>query len=73
MLLLTQDKRIVNLDCMAIIDTASLQVFARQDAHGRGITLGEYDSEERCKYILGDIFARYCCDGSENVYVMPDK
>ena len=45
MLLLTQDKRIVNLDCMAIIDTASLQVFARQD----------------------------CCDGSENVYVMPDK
>lgn len=26
MLLLTQDKRIVNLDCMAIIDTASLQV-----------------------------------------------
>ena len=41
MLLLTQDKRIVNLDCMAIIDTASLQVFARQDAHGRGITLGE--------------------------------
>ena len=71
MLLLTQDKRIVNLNCMAILDTASLQVFARQDAHGRGITLGEYDTNGRCKEIIENIFDDFCCD--ERVFVMPEK
>lgn len=69
MLLLTQDKRIVNLDCMAIIDTASLQVFARQDAHGRGITLGEYESEDRCYDVIDEIFHEYDC--GTKIYSMP--
>ena len=69
MLLLTQDKRIVNLDCMAIIDTASLQVFARQDAHGRGITLGEYESEDRCYDVIDEICNEYDC--GTKVYYMP--
>ena len=69
MLLLTQDKRIVNLDCMAIIDTASLQVFARQDAHGRGITLGEYESEDRCYDVIDEICNEYDC--GTKIYSMP--
>lgn len=69
MLLLTQDKRIVNIDCMAIIDTASLQVFARQDAHGRGITLGEYESEDRCYDVIDEICHEYDCE--TKIYSMP--
>lgn len=69
MLILTQDKRIVNLDCMAIIDTASLQVFARQDAHGRGITLGEYESEDKCYDVIDEICYEYDC--GTKIYSMP--
>ena len=71
MLLLTQGGEIVNLDRMAIIDTSSLQVFAKQDTHGRGITLGEYDSEERCKEVVEDIFD--CVNWKANTYRMPEE
>ena len=52
MLLLTQNKEIVNLDRIAIIDTASLNIYARQGNGERGIILGGYDSEERCKSVI---------------------
>lgn len=71
MLLLTQNKEIVNLDRMAIIDTASLNVYARQGNGERGIILGGYESDERCKAVIGDIF--YCYKLNLLAYIMPNN
>lgn len=46
MLLLTQGGEIINLDRMAIIDAANLNVYARQGMGERGIVLGSY--KHRC-------------------------
>ena len=70
MLLLTQDGNIVNLERMATIDTMALQIYARQCINERGIILGEYDSEERCKEVVEDIFD--CVDWEANTYSMPE-
>nr|DAZ60586.1 MAG TPA: hypothetical protein [Caudoviricetes sp.] len=59
MLLLTQDGEIINLDRMAIIDTASLNVYARQGMGERGIILGSYDDEGRCYDIISEIYEEY--------------
>lgn len=71
MLLLTQNKEIVNLDRMAIIDTTSLNIYARQGMGERGIILGSYNSESRCKEIIENIFDDYCCD--ERIFKMPEE
>ena len=71
MLLLTQGGEIINLDRMAIIDTASLNVYARQGMGERGIVLGGYDSEERCKSVICDIF--YCYKLNSLAYIMPNN
>lgn len=69
MLLLTQGGEIVNLDRMAIVDTTALQVYARHGIGERGIILGGYSSEERCKAIIADIF--FCHKSNANTYIMP--
>ena len=46
MLLLTQGGEIINLERMAIIDAASLNVYARQGMGERGIILGSYIYDE---------------------------
>lgn len=71
MLLLTQGGEIINLDRMAIIDTASLNVYARQGMCERGIVLGSYNTESRCYEIIGNIFDDYCCD--ERIFKMPEE
>ena len=71
MLLLTQNKEIVNLDRIAIIDTASLNIYARQGNGERGIILGGYDSEERCKSVIYDIF--FCYKLNALAYIMPNN
>ena len=69
MLLLTQDGEIINLDRMAIIDTASLNVYARQGMSERGIVLGSYNSESKCYDIIARIFD--CYRKNEKAYIMP--
>ena len=69
MLLLTKDKRVINLNCMAVIDTSGLQVYARQDATSRGIILDEYESEDRCYDVIDEICDEYAC--GTKVYSMP--
>lgn len=69
MLLLTKDKRVINLNCMAVIDTSGLQVCARQDATSRNIILGEYESKDRCYDIIDKIYNEY--DRGAKVYSMP--
>lgn len=69
MLLLTQDGEIINLDRMAIIDTASLNVYARQGMGERGIILGSYNSESRCYDVVAHIFD--CYRKNEKAYIMP--
>ena len=69
MLLLTQDGEIINLDRMAIIDTASLNVYARQGMGERGIVLGSYNSESKCYDIIARIFD--CYRKNEKAYIMP--
>lgn len=69
MLLLTQGGEIINLDRMAIIDTASLNVYARQGMGERGIVLGRYDSESRCYDAVARIFD--CYRKNEKAYIMP--
>lgn len=69
MLLLTQDGEIINLDRMAIIDTASLNVYARQGMGERGIILGSYDDERRCYDVIARIFD--CYRKNEKAYIMP--
>ena len=56
MLLLTQDGNIVNLERMAIVDTANLNVYARQGMGERGIVLGSYNTASICYEIIGNIF-----------------
>lgn len=69
MLLLTQGGEIINLDRMAIIDTASLNVYARQGMGERGIVLGSYNSESRCYDVVACIFD--CYRKNEKAYIMP--
>lgn len=69
MLLLTQGVEIINLDRMAIIDTASLNVYARQGMGERGIVLGSYNSESKCYDIIARIFD--CYRKNEKAYIMP--
>ena len=69
MLLLTLDGEIINFDRMAIIDTASLNVYARQGMGERGIVLGSYNSESRCYDVIANIFD--CYRKNEKVYIMP--
>lgn len=54
---------------MAIIDTASLNVYARQGMGERGIVLGSYDSESRCYDVVARIFD--CYRKNEKAYIMP--
>ena len=58
-----------NLDRMAIIDTASLNVYARQGMGERGIILGSYNSESRCYDVVAHIFD--CYRKNEKAYIMP--
>lgn len=69
MLLLTQGGEIVNLDRMAIIDTSSLQIYARQGIGERGITLGGYNTESRCYDVIANIFD--CYQMNAKAYNMP--
>lgn len=69
MLLLTQDGEIINLDRMAIIDTASLNVYARHGNGERGIILGSYNTESRCYDVIANIFD--CYRKNEKAYIMP--
>lgn len=69
MLLLTQGGEIINLDRMAIIDTASLNVYARQGMDERGIILGSYDSESRCYDVIAEIYDEYA--HGQDMYSMP--
>ena len=69
MLLLTQNKEIVNLDRITIIDTASLNIYARQGNGERGIVLGSYNSESRCYDVIANIFD--CYRKNEKAYIMP--
>ena len=71
MLLLTQGGEIINFNSVAVIDTSSLNIYARQDINGRGIILGGYDSESRCYEIIGNIFDNYRCN--EKIFKMPEK
>lgn len=71
MLLLTQSGEIINLDRMAIIDTSSFNIYARQGIGERGIILGGYNTESRCYEIIGNIFDDYCCD--ERIFKMPEE
>lgn len=71
MLLLTQGGEIINLDRMAIIDAANLNVYARQGMGERGIVLGSYNAASRCYEIIGNIFDEYCCD--ERIFKMPEE
>ena len=59
MLLLTQGGEIINLDRMAIIDTSSFNIYARQGMGERGIILGSYDSESRCYDVISEIYDEY--------------
>lgn len=70
MLLLTQGGEIINLDRMAIIDTASLNVYARQGMGECGIVLGSYNTESRCYDVIANIFD--CYRKNEKVYIMPE-
>ena len=69
MLLLTQGGEIINLDRMAIIDTASLNVYARQGMGERGIVLGSYNSESKSYDMIARIFD--CYRKNEKAYIMP--
>ena len=69
MLLLTQGGEIVNLDRMAIIDTSSLQIYARQGTGERGIILGGYNTESRCYDVIAEIYDE--CARGMAVYSMP--
>ena len=70
MLLLTQGGEIINLDRMAIIDTASLNVYARQGMGECGIVLGSYNTESRCYDVIANIFD--CYRKNEKVYIMTE-
>ena len=69
MLLLTQGGEIINLERMAIIDAASLNVYARQGMCERGIILGSYNSESRCYNVIAEIYDEYA--HGQDVYSMP--
>lgn len=69
MLLLTQGGEIINLERMAIIDAASLNVYARQGMDERGIILGSYNSESRCYNVIAEIYDEYA--HGQDVYSMP--
>ena len=69
MLLLTQGGEIVNLDRMTIIDTSSLQIYARHGTGERGIILGGYNTESRCYDVIANIFD--CYRMNAKVYSMP--
>lgn len=71
MLLLTQGGEIINLDRMAIIDAANLNVYARQGMGERGIVLGSYNTASRCYEIIENIFDDYYCD--ERIFKMPEE
>ena len=71
MLLLTQSGEIINLDRMAIIDTSSFNIYARQCIGERGIILGGYNTESRCYEIIGNIFD--CYRMNAKVYSMPEE
>lgn len=72
MLLLLQDKkRVVNLDCVTMLETSSLTVIARLNPRECGIVLGEYDSVQRCENIIAGIYKAYS-KGSRS-YTMPQK
>ena len=68
MLLLTQGGEIINLERMAIIDAASLNVYARQGMGERGIILGSYNSESRCYNVIAEIYDEYA--HGQDVYSM---
>ena len=70
MLLLTQGGEIINLDRMAIIDTASLNVYVRQGMNEREIILGSYNTESRCYDVIANILD--CYRKNEKVYIMPE-
>ena len=69
MLLLTQGGEIINLERMAIIDAASLNVYARQGMGERGIILGSYNSGSRCYNVIAEIYDEYA--HGQDVYSMP--
>ena len=69
MLLLTQGGEIINLNSIAIIDTASLNVYARHGIGERGIILGSYNSESRCYDVIANIFD--CYRMNAKAYSMP--
>lgn len=71
MLLLTQGGEIINLDRMAIIDVANLNVYARQGMGERGIVLGSYDSEGRCYDVISEIYGEYSY--GTTTYTMPEE
>lgn len=54
---------------MAIIDTASLNVYARQGMGERGIILGSYNSESRCYDVIAEIYDEYA--HGQDMYSMP--
>ena len=54
---------------MAIIDAASLNVYARQGMGERGIILGSYNSESRCYNVIAEIYDEYA--HGQDVYSMP--
>ena len=54
---------------MAIIDTASLNVYARQGMGERGIILGSYNSESRCYDVISEIYDEYA--HGQDMYSMP--
>lgn len=64
-------QRIVYVPSEGYIDTASLNIYARQGNGERGIILGGYDSEERCKSVICDIF--YCYKLNALAYIMPNN
>lgn len=69
MLLLTQGGEIINLDRVTIIDTSSLNIYARQGIGERGIILGSYNTESRCYYVIANIFD--CYRMNAKAYSMP--
>lgn len=71
MLLLTQGGEIINLDRMAIIDAANLNVYARQGMGERGIVLGSYNTASRYYEIIGNIFN--CHRMNAKAYSMPEE
>lgn len=70
MLLLTQGGEIINLDRMAIIDAANLNVYARQGMGERRIVLGSYNTASRCYEIIVNIFD--CYRMNAKAYSMPE-